>query len=112
MITKDTFRRLVIAIRDKGEVDDRKINGSLYKVCEISEMTLILSKHERGWAPEGITFELFGAEFFLTTDGSISIIENENEDNEEIYSLDDQALVSVVSSFLKWRVTILEKLDV
>lgn len=109
MLDKETFKSLALAIRDNGDVDDREINGSVFKVCEISELTLVLSRHKAGWEPEGITFELFGSEFFLTPDGSISIVD-EDDDNEAIYSLSDKSLLVAVSSFLSWRLKILEKM--
>lgn len=112
MLDQETFKRLVIAIRDTGDMNEREINGTLYKVCEISELSLVLVKYPKGWAPEGITFELFGIEFFLTSDGSISIIDEDETDNENVYSLSDQSLLNAVSSFLKWRLKVLEKLMV
>lgn len=110
MITRENFKRLIYAIREHGTLNHRELNGQVYKVYEVSELTLVMSQRQKGWVPEGITFELFGAEFFLTQDGAISIIEDSDNENDTIYSLSDQTLLSVVSNFLVWRLKILEKM--
>lgn len=113
MLTKETFKRLVIAIRDHGEFDTREIDGTIYRVYEISELSLILSKFKNAWKPEGVSLALFGMDFFIAPDGSITITdENEESKNSEIYSLSDAELLSVIGSFINWRLSVMNKLDI
>jgi len=113
MLTKETFKRLVIAIRDHGEFDTRDIGGTTYRVYEISELSLILSKFKNAWKPEGVSLSLFGLDFFIAPDGSITISSDEDENkNSEVYALSDAELISVVGSFVNWRLSVMNKLDI
>lgn len=112
MITIEDFKGLAIAIRDKGSVVDRKIDGEFFKVCEINEMKLVLTQYRKGWIPEGIIFQLFGEDFYLTPNGSISVTSDAEEENENVFSLSDDELLSVISSFLRWRLKVLTALKV
>lgn len=112
MITIHTFKRLALAIKNNGEVCDRKIDDAIFRVCEASELVLVLTEYRSGWIPEGIIFNLFGEEFYLTPDGAISITEKDDAGNDAVYSLTDEILLGVVSSFLSWRLKIIEKLKV
>lgn len=110
MISKETFKRLVLALAEHGVSETKNINGVSYRAYKVSELTLILAKFKEKWTPEGISFELFGYEFFITPDGSISI--TDNEDDSDIFSLNDEELLAVVTSFLKWRLSVVDKLHV
>lgn len=112
MITRETFKQLAVAIRNNGDISDQLIDGEPYRICQVSELSLILSRYKTGWLPEGITFELFGSEFFITPDGNVSLVEDSDKDNENIYTLSEKTILSAVSSFLKWRLTVLEKTKV
>jgi hypothetical protein len=110
MLTRETFTRLVEVVRRKGESEDKTVRGRQFRVVTISEFTVIFERLEKGWRTDGITFELFSAEFFITPDGSISITNDEERD--ELYSVSDRTLVSVVGSFLNWRLGVLEKISI
>lgn len=114
MLTKDTFKQLVIAIRDHGEYETRIINGMSYRVYEISELSLILSKFRSAWKPEGVSLTLFDVDFFLSPNGSITLMPDEDDDTDDvdIMSLSDKELISVVGSFVRWRLSVMKNLDV
>lgn len=115
MLTKDTFKNLVIAIRDNGDYEERKIDNELYRVYVVNDLQLILSKFKNAWKPEGVSFNLFNNSFFIAPSGSITIAEDDesqNDENSDIYSLSDEELISVVSSFINWRLSVLMKLKI
>lgn len=113
MLTKETFKRLVIAIRDHGEFETREIGGTVYRVYEISELSLVLSKFKNAWKPEGVSLKLFDVDFFISPDGSITIVSEDDDDRDaEVYSLTDAELLSVVGSFVNWRLSVMNKLDI
>lgn len=111
MITKDTFKKLVLALAEHGISESKVIDSIEYKAYKSGELTLILSKVGTRWTPEGIQFELLGSEFFITSDGSVTISEDEDDDA-DVYLLNDTELIAVVASFLKWRLSVLNRLKV
>lgn len=113
MLTKETFKNLVIAIRDNGSYDEREIDGELYRVYIANDLQLVLSKFKNAWKPEGVSFTLFNNSFFIESSGNITIYENDESDEEsDIYSLTDEELVSVITSFINWRLSVLIKLKI
>lgn len=111
MITKETFKKLVLALVAHGSNETRLIDGIKYKAYRISEITLILVQFKDKWTPEGISFELFGDSFFIEPNGTISIT-NEINTYDEVYELQDYELMAVVASFLKWRLSVITQLKV
>lgn len=111
MITKETFKKLVLALAEHGIVESRVIDDVQYKAYKVSELTLILSQFKEKWTPEGISFELFGNDFFISPDGSIAISDSDDQDA-EVFSLNDNELMAVVTSFLKWRLSVISRLKV
>lgn len=109
MITKETFKKIVLAIAEHGMPESRVIDNTEYKAYKINELTLILSKHGNKWAPEGISFELFAKDFFISPDGSITVSDRSGQDL-ELFALKDFEIVAVVASFLKWRLSVITKL--
>lgn len=113
MLTKETFKNLVIAIRDNGNYEEREIGDELYRVYVVNDLQLILSKFKNAWKPEGVSFTLFNNSFFIAPNGNITISEDdESDEDSDIYSLSDEELVSVVSSFINWRLSVLIKLKI
>lgn len=113
MLTKETFKNLVIAIRDNGNYEEREIGDELYRVYVVNDLQLILSKFKNAWKPEGVSFTLFNNSFFIAPNGNITISEDdESDEDSDIYSLSDEELVSVVSSFINWRLSVLMKLKI
>lgn len=115
MLTKETFKNLVIAIRNNGDYDERVIDGERYRVYIVNDLQLILSKFKNAWKPEGVSFTLFANSFFIAPSGNITITEDEDNpdmENSDIYSLSDEELISVVSSFINWRLSVLIKLKI
>lgn len=115
MLTKDTFKNLVIAIRDHGNYDEREIDGELYRVYVVNDLQLVLVRFKNAWKPEGVSFTLFNNSFFIAPGGNITITEDEDDPTageSDIYSLSDEELISVVSSFIKWRLSVMMKLGI
>lgn len=113
MLTKETFKNLVIAVRDNGNYEEREIGDELYRVYVVNDLQLILSKFKNAWKPEGVSFTLFNNSFFIAPNGNITISEDdESDEDSDIYSLSDEELVSVVSSFINWRLSVLMKLKI
>lgn len=112
MITKETFIDLVTTIRDNGTVSDFQRDGIAYRSYEVSELTLVISRAKNSWIPEGISFQLFGEDFFVTPDGNITLSDTDDEEVPEFYTLQDSTLIAIVSSFLKWRLNVLKKAQV
>lgn len=112
MIARETFIELVKIIRDQGEVEYFTNDGIHYRNYTISELSLVISRVQDSWIPEGITFELFGTQFFLTPDGNITAADNEAGQTPDFYALTDQALLAIVASFLTWRLKVLKQLNV
>ena len=113
MLTNETFKNLVIAIRDNGNYEEREIGDELYRVYVVNDLQLILSKFKNAWKPEGVSFTLFNNSFFIAPNGNITISEDdESDEDSDIYSLSDEELVPVVSSFINWRLSVLMKLKI
>ena len=113
MLTKETFKNLVIAIRDNGNYEEREIGDELYRGYVVNDLQLILSKFKNAWKPEGVSFTLFNNSFFIAPNGNITISQDdESDEDSDIYSLSDEELVSVVSSFINWRLSVLIKLKI
>lgn len=98
-----------MAIKSQGTAEDRTTPDGTFRLCEISELSLILTQMPGGWAPDGISFELLGSEFFLGADGTIALPEGEDG---PVRTLSEGPLLQVVASFLQWRVGVLEKLAI
>lgn len=111
MLTKDTFKRLVISIANRGRSESKEIDGIRYRAYRVSEITLILASFKDKWTPEGITFTLFDSDFFLSPDGSVVITDTDDPES-DMFELTDKELLAVVASFLKWRLNVVVKLKV
>ena len=111
MITKETFKKLVLALAKHGFVESRVIDSVEYKAYKVSELTLILSQFKDKWTPEGVSFALFGQDVFISPDGNISVSDADDTDA-DVFSLKDEELMAVVASFLKWRLSVIERLKV
>lgn len=107
----ELFGRLADAIQQLGDREDRQTNGSLFRLYTSSEMSLITERVAGEWLSEGLFFEIFGTEVLLSSDGSLSV--SESEDNAlEVYSMNDRKLLQAVHVFLKWRLAALNVLHV
>lgn len=109
-VTKELFKRTVMSIIDHGEKQTRVVNDEKFMLYRMSEMKVLLSHHGNRWSPNGISFSLMGNEFFISPDGSVDITEGGSSD--EIFSLDDDELLEVLASFLRWRLKVMDNLDI
>lgn len=113
MNTKALFIELVQAIQQNSQLEEVKVSGASYGRNDFGELTLLLDYNIRDdlWIPEGISFDLFGKEFFLTPDGTISVFEDFGN-GEDVYALIDTELLATIKSFLTWRLGCILKLKV
>jgi hypothetical protein len=107
----ELFGRLAASIQQLGEPEDRRINGSLFRIYTSSEISLITERVTGGWRLEGLFFEIFGTEVLLNRDGTLSL-SNTEDSALEVYSMSDPAMLKVVHVFLKWRLAALNALRV
>lgn len=97
--------------KNKGSYKEREVNGELSRFYEYNELSLSLTKIDNKWKIDGLSFEVFGNEFFLTVDGSVSMVVGD-EGNEQVFTVKDEKLIKSLSVFLEWRNNALEELDV
>lgn len=107
----ELFGRLAVAVQKLGECENRRINGSLFKLYTSSEMSLITENVAGQWIAEGLFFEIFGTEILLNRDGTLSVSDSENNAL-EVYSMTDKNILQAVHVFLKWRLAALNLLHV
>ena len=105
------FEHLVSALQDLGDIIENTTSDGVFRLYLLSELTLVSKQMNNTWEPDGITFELFGNEFFLMPDGSISVTDEEMG-QDSVYALTDGNLDKAVFDFLQWRVSVLEKLHI
>jgi len=111
MIEQSSFNNLASVLQNIGEKTEKNFGVSQFVMHEISELTLILSKVREEWIPDGISFELFGSDFFLMPDGTVTITEKVPNQDDKVYTI-NESLIPVISSFLLWRIKVLEKMSV
>lgn len=113
MISPQLFQSLIMGIVKNGKIEQRRLNGTLYRICTLSELTLMLSQKENGkWHPEGVNMEIFDIELFFSSDGNIAITENDEKDDPDVYAITEEALIEALSNFLEWRVKTIQDLGV
>ena len=103
--------RLATNIKNKGSYKEREVNGELLRFYEYSELSLSLTKLDNKWKIDCLSFEVFGNEFFLTIDGSVSMVFGD-EGNEQVFTGEYKKLIKSLNVFLEWRNDALEELDV
>lgn len=102
-----------MGIVKNGKTEQRRINGTLYRICTLSELTLMLSQKPNGkWHPEGVNIEIFDIEVFFSSDGDVAITENDEKDDPDVYAITEGELLDSLAEFLEWRITTIEKLGV
>lgn len=105
------FEHLVLVLQTSGDIIESTTSDGVFRLYSLSELTLVSKQVNNTWESHGITFELFGNEFFLTPDGSISVADEEMG-QDSVYALTDGNLNKAVFDFLQWRVSVLEKLHI
>jgi hypothetical protein len=112
MMKTKIFEHLVSALQDLGDIIENTTSDGVFRLYSLSELTLVVKQtNDNTWEPDGITFELFGNEFFLMPDGSISVTDEEMG-QDSVYALTDGNLNKAMFDFLQWRVSVLEKLHI
>ena len=72
------FEHLVSVLQTSGDIIESTTSDGVFRLYLLSELTLVVKQtNDNTWEPDGITFELFGNEFFLMPDGSISVTDEE-----------------------------------
>lgn len=107
----EIFEHLVSVLQTSGDIIESTTSDGVFRLYSLSELTLVSKQTNNTWEPDGITFELFGTEFFLMPDGSISVADEEMG-QDSVYALTDGNLNKAVFDFLQWRVSVLEKLHI
>lgn len=107
----ELFGRLAVSVQQLGDPEDRKINGSIFRIYTSSEISLITERILGQWVPKGLFFEVFGTQLLLNEDGTLSISDEENS-TLEVYSMTDRKMLQAVHVFLKWRLAALTVLNV
>ena len=107
----EIFEHLVLVLQTSGDIIESTTSDGVFRLYSLSELTLVSKQVNNTWESHGITFELFGNEFFLTPDGSISVADEEMG-QDSVYALTDGNLNKAVFDFLQWRVSVLEKLHI
>ena len=107
----EIFEHLVSVLQTSGDIIESTTSDGVFRLYSLSELTLVSKQVNNTWESHGITFELFGNEFFLTPDGSISVTDEEMG-QDSVYALTDGNLNKAVFDFLQWRVSVLEKLHI
>lgn len=104
---KDLFKSLAIIIHRSGEVDYERSAISKFEVVDLNEVALLMNRTGKTKvAPEAVTFELFGTDLLLTKDGMVYAAED--EERTDIFLVKDMKTLRIVSSFLKWRLKVIE----
>ena len=108
----EIFEHLVSVLQTSGDIIESTTSDGVFRLYLLSELTLVVKQtNDNTWEPSGIIFELFGNEFFLMPDGSISVTDEEMS-QDSVYALTDGNLDKAVFDFLQWRVSVLEKLHI
>lgn len=104
---KELFKQLSLVCYKSGKFDYERSAASDYEIVELNEISLLMSRESRTRIkPEAITFELFGTDLLLTKDGMLYA--SEDDEHTEIFIVKDDKTVKIVSSFLKWRLKVIE----
>lgn len=104
---KELFRELAVIIHKSGEMDHERSMLSKFEVIDLNEVSLLLNRTGKTKvAPEAITFELFGTDLLLSKDGMLYAAED--EERTDIFLVKDIKTIKIVSSFLKWRLKVIE----
>jgi hypothetical protein len=112
MMKTKIFEHLVSVLQTSGDIIESTTSDGVFRLYLLSELTLVVKQtNDNTWEPDGITFELFGNEFFLMPDGSISVADEEMG-QDSVYALTDGNLDKAVFDFLQWRVSVLENLHI
>jgi hypothetical protein len=105
MATK-IFTSLAKAIVDKGE----RQSIDTERVITMSELTLIVSVASGKAVPRAIIFPLFGMDFVMLADGTVSFADPDESD--DYLDLTSSRIATTVQKFLTWRLTSLEELSI
>lgn len=104
---KELFRELALIVHDQGKIDYERTASSDYEIMELNEISLLMTRETKTRVrPEAVTFELFGTDLLLTKDGTLYA--SEDEEHEEIFIVKDEKTLRIVSSFIKWRLKVVE----
>lgn len=104
---KDLFRKLALLIHKYGFVEYERSAYSDYEIMELNEISLLMTRqNETRVIPEAITFDLFGTDLLLNKDGTLYAADD--DEHNEIFIVTDDKTLKIVSSFLKWRLRVIE----
>lgn len=112
-ISQDVVRGLAKAVRSHGVTDELEgPDGQTIQAFYLEDVTVSFIQAEKP-SLYGISFEAIGKEFTIIAnlDILISLPKGEDED-EEVYELDDAGVVAHLEDYLTWRTVALEKFNI
>lgn len=105
----DIFKRLSSRLRESGEVQSVTIGGEFFRIYQLSEISLQVETISGRERPDGISFNVFNEDMFLSPDGQISVTD-ENQVGGSVYVLRDADTLQALYAFLRWRLSVLNRL--
>ena len=108
-LEKSSLPPLVRAVRQASEPELVTNEGESFQVFYLDDLTLSYSGSEK---PTffGLTFEALGRDFTVLANLDILVGDLNEEGEDEVYLVEDEALVGLLQEYLAWRTAVLEKL--
>lgn len=107
-VVKD-IAKLTIKI---GTREQRNDNGAIMNVFNTDDLTAIFQTINGKPTFYGLVFEALGKDFIINNDFNIILSGSDENGDEGTYEVTDELFLKSLENFLKWRLEILQTLEI
>lgn len=108
-VSKEVVLDLVKAVRAKVEPETIDAGSQKLSVYYLDDITVSFTQTERQDF-YGLMFEALGRDFSIINNLELLVTGENDEGDEEVFIVEDENLVEELSSFLRWRTGVLDRL--
>lgn len=95
-----------------GERDQRNDNGTVMNVFNMDDLTAIFETVDGKPTFYGLVFEALGKDFIINNEFSIILAGSDENGEEGTYEVSDELFLKSLEKFLKWRLEVLQSLQI